>query len=128
MYSTQLSRIPLFLALMILSSCSLIKPKPIPVEIKTVEVKIPIEHPLPPRPIRLGDPNFYVVSPANREEFDERIEKESQSTFFALSVADYELMAANMQEIKRYINQLKEIIIFYRKLDDEEEKTEEEPL
>jgi hypothetical protein len=31
-----------------------------------------------------------------------------------MSVADYELMAYNTQELKRYINQLGEVIVYYR--------------
>ena len=34
--------------------------------------------------------------------------------FFAMTVDDYELMAFNTQEIKRYINQLGEVIVYYR--------------
>ena len=33
-----------------------------------------------------------------------------------MSVADYELMAYNMQEIKRYVNEMKEVVIYYRKV------------
>jgi hypothetical protein len=36
------------------------------------------------------------------------------TVFVAMSVADYELMAYNTQEIKRYINQLGEVIVYYR--------------
>ena len=34
--------------------------------------------------------------------------------FFAMTVDDYELMAFNTQEIRRYINQLGEVIVYYR--------------
>jgi hypothetical protein len=33
-----------------------------------------------------------------------------------MSVPDYELMAYNMQELKRYINELKEVVVYYRKV------------
>jgi hypothetical protein len=36
--------------------------------------------------------------------------------FVAMSVPDYELMAYNMQELKRYINELKEVVVYYRKV------------
>ncbi len=35
-------------------------------------------------------------------------------SLFAMTVEDYELMAYNTQEIKRYINQLGEVIVYYR--------------
>ena len=31
-----------------------------------------------------------------------------------MTIADYELMSYNTQEIKRYINQLGEVIVYYR--------------
>jgi hypothetical protein len=94
-------------------------PKPIPVEIKTVEVKIPITHPAMPRAITLRDPKWYVVSEKNFDEFVERTRKENNGgiVFIAMSVGDYELMAYNMQELRRYINQLKEVVVYYRDLD-----------
>ena len=33
-----------------------------------------------------------------------------------MSVPDYELMAYNMQELKRYVRELKEVVIYYRKV------------
>jgi len=33
-----------------------------------------------------------------------------------MSVPDYELMAYNMQELKRYINELTEVVVYYRKV------------
>ena len=36
--------------------------------------------------------------------------------FVAMTVKDYELMTANTQEIKRYINQLGEVIIYYKEV------------
>ena len=34
--------------------------------------------------------------------------------FIAMSIADYELMSYNTQELKRYINQLGEVVVYYR--------------
>ena len=34
--------------------------------------------------------------------------------FIATTVGDYEVMSANMQEIKRYIKQMGEVIVYYR--------------
>ena len=58
-----------------------------------------------------------MVSDKNIEEFLARIEKEhGQVVFFAMSVPDYELMAYNTQELKRYIRELKEVVIYYREV------------
>ena len=57
-------------------------------------------------------PYWYVVSDKNLDEFLSRVEKDQgQVVFFAMSVPDYELMAYNTQELKRYINELKEVVI-----------------
>ena len=34
--------------------------------------------------------------------------------FFAISVEDYELMAFNMQELRRYIREVQEVVVYYR--------------
>ena len=58
-----------------------------------------------------------MVSKSNIDEFLAKVEKEQgQLVFFAMSVPDYELMAYNMQELKRYINEMQEIIVYYRKV------------
>ena len=36
--------------------------------------------------------------------------------FVATSVGDYEVMAEDMQEIKRYIKQVGEVIVYYREV------------
>ena len=70
-----------------------------------------------PREIDLKEPYWYVVSDKNIDEFLARVEKEhGQLVFLAMSVPDYEIMAYNMQELKRYINELKEVVVHYRKV------------
>ena len=76
-----------------------------------------IVQPVLPRALDLKEPYWYVVSDKNLEEFLERLKKEEgRVVFVAMSVADYELMAYNMQEIKRYVNEMKEVVVYYRKV------------
>ena len=97
------------------SSCSLIPSKKVEVITKPIERQI--VQPILPREIDLKEPYWYVVSEKNIDEFIERVEKEhGQLVFLAMSVPDYELMAYNMQELKRYINELKEVVVYYRKV------------
>ena len=71
--------------------------------------------PVMPREIDLKEPYWYVVSSKNLDEFLARIEKDQgQVVFFAMSVQDYELMAYNTQELKRYIRELKEVVVYYK--------------
>tara|TARA_R100000544_G_scaffold34211_1_gene20924 strand:- start:462 stop:779 length:318 start_codon:yes stop_codon:yes gene_type:complete len=94
-------------------SCSLLPSKQIEVIAKPIQRTI--VQPILPREIDLKDPYWYVVSDKNLDEFLTRVEKDQgQVVFLAMSVSDYELMAYNMQELKRYINELKEVVVYYR--------------
>jgi len=98
---------------MMVSSCSLIPSKQIEIVSKPIERNI--VQPILPREIDLKDPYWYVVSDKNIDEFLARVEKDQgQLVFVAMSVPDYELMAYNMQELKRYINELKEVVVYYK--------------
>ena len=109
---------------MMVSSCSLVPTKK-EVEITTKAIERTIIQPVMPREIDLKEPYWYVVSDKNIDEFLARIEKDQgQVVFFAMSVPDYELMAYNMQELKRYINELKEVVVYYRKVTLPPEKDE----
>ena len=102
--------------LMMACSCSLIPSKQ-QVEVISKPIERTIVQPIMPREIDLKDPYWYVVSDKNIEDFLTQIEKDQgQVVFVAMSVPDYELMAYNMQELKRYINELKEVVVYYRKV------------
>ena len=97
------------------SNCSLLPTKQIEISAKPIERTI--IQPVLPREIDLKEPYWYVVSEKNLEEFLARVEKDQgQVVFFAMSVPDYELMAYNTQELKRYIRELKEVVVYYRKV------------
>ena len=100
---------------LLLSSCTSFK-KILPIEIKTVEVerKIPTQN--RPRPVSLSNLHFYVVTEDTFAAFKQRFEKENGDLlFYAISVRDYETLALNMAELKRFIQQQKQIIIYYEK-------------
>ena len=100
---------------MMACSCSLIPSKQVEVISKPIERTI--VQPIMPREIDLKDPYWYVVSNKNLDDFILQVEKDQgQLVFVAMSVPDYELMAYNMQELKRYINELKEVVVYYRKV------------
>lgn len=93
-------------------SCSLI-PKQVDVISKPVERQI--AQPILPRELKLNAPYWYVVSDKNMDSFLETVEREEgRVVFVAMSIPDYEVMAYNMQELKRYIKELKEVVVYYR--------------
>ena len=99
----------------LITSCSSF-PKPRQLEVQTVEVerKIPLQN--RPRQLDMQDIKWYVVTEKNFEEFKKRFADENgELVGYVLSVRDYESLALNMADIKRYIEQQKEIIIYYEK-------------
>ena len=46
--------------------------------------------------------------------------------FVASSIGDYKVMAEDMQELKRYIKQLGEVVVYYREVTTPEEKKDVE--
>ena len=99
--------------LMMVSNCSLLPTKTLEVSAEPVERQI--IQPVMPREIDLKEPYWYVVSSKNLDEFLARVEKDQgQVVFLAMSVPDYELMAYNTQELKRYIRELKEVVVYYK--------------
>ena len=116
------------LLLLLSSGCSTFK-NIIPLEIRTVEVerKIPIQK--RPRPITLNDIYFYVVTEDTFEEFKKRFEKENGDfLLYAISVRDYETLALNMAELKRFLQQQKQLIIYYEKAVTPKAKKKLQPL
>lgn len=67
-----------------------------------------------PKPINLTDTRLYVVNKDNLEEFLEEFEEvNGNRAFVAFSVKDYENLALNIAELRRYIQQQGEIILYY---------------
>ena len=103
------------LLFLIVSSCSTWD-KLTRIEVQTIEVErnIPLQN--RPRQLNLSNITWYVVTDQNFEEFKEKfIKQNGEFLFFALSVRDYETLALNMADIKRYVAQQKQIIIYYEK-------------
>jgi hypothetical protein len=139
----RLKTIALGLALLIISGCSLI-PREVEVITKPVQIDIvqpvlprPIDLKEPKwyvvsdskiienclkdpetkkRNCKLGREDLYPEGYTYLDKFIDDIKKNhgGDIVFFAMTVDDYELMAFNTQEIKRYINQLGEVIVYYR--------------
>ena len=81
--------------------------------------------PIMPREIDLKQPQWIAVTPDNKDEQLARIEEqEGELVFLAMTIPDYEVMAYNMQEIKRYITELKDVVVYYRKVTTEQPKND----
>ena len=116
----------LLLLSLILSSCSS-WPKLTQIEVQTVEVERNIPTQNRPRQLDMSSIKWYVVTEQNFEEFKKRFADENGDLVgYVLSVRDYETLAINMAEIKRYIEQQKQIIIYYEEAVKPREKEKKE--
>ena len=108
-------------AVLILSGCSRFQPEPeIKVVTKVERVLIPTV--AKPKPLQLSDTRVFVVTKDNFEQFEKEFtELYGDLAFVALSMKDYENLALNISELKRYINQQDEIIVYYEKAVTEKE-------
>lgn len=86
------------------------------VKVITETVTLEIYQPPLPQEIRMEDVEFFVLSEKNFEEKKAEVQKLLGGDFvvFGLTPQAYENMAFNLQELRRYIRQQKEIILYYR--------------
>lgn len=100
---------------LVLSACSDTKELTIlssPVENKII-------HPDKPKPISLERIEFKVINSSNIDTFiaEQKLKSGNKDiVFIAISMDDYERMSLNFAELKRYIQQQGEIIVYYRKM------------
>jgi len=74
-----------------------------------------------PKPLQLNDTRVFVVTKDNYDEFKKEFtEIYGDFAFVALSMKDYENLVLNVADIKRYLEQQKEIIVYYEKAVSEE--------
>ena len=110
------------LSLLLLSSCARVPEK----QVVTVETIVEKNIPITPRPkgVKLTSPYFHVVNEHNLEEFIAKFKKQngSELIFYALSVRDYESMALNLGELRRYIEQQNAVILYYESALKKDEK------
>ena len=112
----------------LLSSCSW-KPEK---EIVTVEkiVKPTIALALKPSPIVMKNADVIVVTEKNFQEVVDKVKLKQNGQFvvYALDLKSFENLAINMEQIKRYIEQQNEVILYYEKAVTWEEDKDEKVL
>ena len=64
-----------------------------------------------PKPVQMNNIKIYVVNKDNYDLFvEEFTKKNGELVYIAISVKDYENLSLNIAELRRYLNQQKEII------------------
>ena len=67
-----------------------------------------------PKPLQLTDVRVFVVTKDTLESFEAEFKDTyGELAFVVLSMRDYENLALNIAELKRYIGQQKNIIVYY---------------
>jgi len=95
-----------------LMGCGLMPEPKIVTVTKTVKTEVPIV--ARPKQVQLNDVKIYVVSKVNYAEFVKSYAKKNGAdSYIAISVKDYENLALNFAELRRYIEQQKQIIVYY---------------
>ena len=103
-------------ALLALSSCgsiSALKPEPqVVVQTEYIERNIPIQQ--KPTPVEMPNVEWYVVNSDNVDEFLERIKNDvGEVVFIAVTPKGYENLSLGIAELRRFILQQREIIVYY---------------
>ena len=100
-------------ALLTLMGCSSLRQEPQIVTVtNTVKTTVPIV--ARPKGAQINDIKIYVVTAENYDEFVEKFTaKNGELAYIAISVKDYENLSLNFAELKRFIEQQKQIIVYY---------------
>jgi len=78
-----------------------------------------------PKPLQLTDTRIFVVTEDNFDVFIEEFkEVYGEVAYVALSMRDYENLALNIAELRRFIEQQTQIIVYYEKAVTDEPKEE----
>ena len=125
-------KILLFLALLLVSGCSILGssrdiPEVKPIEVVTVVKQAPTYHPPLPNQIDPVPVEWTVLTPELMQEYLDDLNEGNAPTnaWYALTTKGYEHLSTNMAEVKRYLRQVLSILKYYRELDDQETETNE---
>lgn len=97
------------LALLFLGACSSLEP----IQTRTIIESPNVIHPSDPLPVDLRDFNVIVV---NRNELEKLLNRPGDAVYFMLTPDGYEDVVKNFNELRRYIENQKQIILYYRKV------------
>jgi len=89
-----------------------------PLQVSTKPIELTVMQPIDPEPVRMQDVTWRVVTKENVNKFiDEQVKQTGNvnPVFVVISMKDYQALSLNLADLKRYIDQQKQIILYYRK-------------
>lgn len=99
-------------SLLLLSACNTTQ-KTI-TQTKYIKRSVPIQ--AHPRRVNMKNVKFYVVTESNLDQFLKRFRRANgEVVFVAVSIKDYENLSLNIADLRRYIKQQREIVVYYEK-------------
>ena len=111
--AASLKTLAAMLAVLFLTGCSLFQSEP-QIKVVTKVEKTTVPTVSRPKPVQLNDVRVYVVNERILDQFiSEFKERHGEVAFVALSMQDYENLALNVAELRRFINQQTQIIVYY---------------
>ena len=117
------------LILLLVSSCSNFRAEK---EVVTVEkiIKPTIALATKPHPVIMKNADVIVITENNLDEVIQKVKalQGGQFVVYGLDLKSFENLAINMEQIKRYIEQQNEVILYYEKAVREEPEIVEEDL
>ena len=114
----------LAVSLLFLTGCSGTPEPEIKTVVKVEKTTVPVV--ARPKPLQLIDTRVRVVTKETLEQFlNDYEEQYGEVAFVVLSMKDYENLALNIADLRRYINQQTEIIVYYEEAVKPEEKKED---
>lgn len=98
--------------LLFLTGCSLIPEPEVKIVTQIEKTTVPIA--ARPKPVDLVDTRVYVVTKDNYDAFVKEFTAEhGELAYVVLSMKDYENLAINIADLRRYLEQQNEIIVYY---------------
>lgn len=87
-------------------------------EIVTKPTEIKWTQPADPSPVKLDPPNWRIITEQNAAQVLADLKKENNGMFTIvfLTTQDYQKLMVDLADIKRYIDQQKAIIIYYKNI------------
>ena len=109
-------------ALVTLNACSLFRtPEKEVVTVPTVVETVRIEAPVikivsRPEPIKMKDSDIVVITESNLQEVIDNIKTiQGEFVLYAMTAQSFESLALNMEQIKRFIEEQNQVILYYEK-------------
>lgn len=118
MHHTIKSLIVVSWCILLLNGCSLFQTVPDPVIIEERVEQLAILHPPLPPKMQLYVPLFLVVTPERMQQFLTAMStgEEKERAFIGMEIEEYENLAKTMKELQRYIIDQKNLIKYYRSI------------